>query len=221
MRGYTTTVLLLALTFSVQAQRLVFDRGHFAIVNENGAIRLAAENTYSNYQNTINNRLSDININLGAVVMVQSLILSSLREVDQGLKSAIAVRQIGTLVAEITSESNGMLAMARSDPILLLFAEDVARQVKNRGIGLFSEVSSFVLKEGENVLMDFEKRDALLKKIALELRVIRALVFSMKKSMYWAKMRGVLHSLNPYQDFINQDLRTADNILFKSKLLKQ
>ncbi|MCX2584301.1 hypothetical protein [Pedobacter sp. MR22-3] len=221
MGAYITTVLLLALTYSVQAQRLVFDRGHFAIVNENGAIRLAAENTYSNYQNAINNRLSDINVNLGAVVMVQSLILSSLREVDQGLKSAIAVRQIGSLVAEITSESNGMLAMARSDPHLLLFAEDVARQVKNRGIGLFSEVSSFVLKEGENVLMDFEKRDALLKKIALELRVIRALVFSMKKSMYWAKMNGVLRSLNPYQDFINQDLRTADNILFKSKLLKQ
>ncbi|WP_431294505.1 hypothetical protein [Pedobacter sp. P26] len=221
MRGYITMVLLLALTFSVQAQRLVFDRGHFAIVNENGTIRLAAENTYGNYQNTINNRLSDINVNLGAVVMVQSLILSSLREVDQGLKSAIAVRQIGNLVAEITLESNGMLAMARSDPHLLLFAEDVARQVKNRGIGLFSEVSSFVLKEGENVLMDFEKRDALLKKIALELRVIRALVFSMKKSMYWAKMNGLLHSLNPYQDFINQDLRTADDILFKSKLLKQ
>lgn len=221
MRRYIATIILFVLTVSVQAQRLVFDRGHFAIVNENGAVRLAAENTYSNYQNSINNRLSDININLGAVVMVQSLILSSLREVDQGLKSAIAVRQIGTLVAEITSESNGMLAMARSDPHLLLFAEDVARQVKNRGIGLFSEVSSFVLKEGENVLMDFEKRDALLKKIALELRVIRALVFSMKKSMYWAKMNGLIHSLNPYQDFINQDLRKADDILFKSKLLKQ
>lgn len=221
MSAYTTTVLLLALTFSVHAQRLVFDRGHFAIVNENGAVRLAAENTYSNYQNTINNRLSDINVNLGAVVMVQSLILSSLREVDQGLKSAIAVRQIGSLVAEITLESNGMIAMASSDPHLLLFAEDVARQVKNRGIGLFSEVSTFVLKERENVLMDFEKRDALLKKIALELRVIRALVFSMKKSMYWAKINGIFHALNPYRTFINQDLRLADDILFKSKLLKR
>lgn len=221
MRGYFLIILSFALCLSAHSQRVVFDRGHFAIVNENGAVRLAAENAYGNYHSTINNRLSDININLGAVVMVQHLILSSLREVDQGLKSAIAVRQIGSLVAEITSESNGMIAMARSDPHLLLFAEDVASQVKNRGIGLFSEVSSFVLKEGENVLMDFEKRDALLKKIALELRVIRALIFSMKKSMYWAKMNGVFHSLNPYQDFINQDLRLTNDILFKSKLIKR
>ncbi|MFD2285972.1 hypothetical protein GJU39_01395 [Pedobacter petrophilus] len=221
MKLSISIILILFLSFQGQAQRVVFDRGHFNIVNENGAVRLAAENTYNSYLNTINNRLSDINLNLGAVVIVQSLILSSLREVDQGLKSAIAVSQIGTLVAEISSETVGMIDIARSDPRLLLFAEDVSRQVRDRGMNLLSEVSVFVLKEGENVLMDFEKRDALLKKIALELRVIRALVFSMKKSMYWAKMNGVFRSLNPYQGFINQDLRLGNDILFKSKLLKR
>jgi len=203
------------------AQRVVFDRGHFNIVNENGSVRLAAENTYNGYLSTINSRLSDINLNLSAVVTVQSIILSSLTQVDQGLKNAIAVKQIGSLVAEIALESSEMIEMAKSDPHLLLFAEEVSRQLKDRGIKLFSEVSALVLKEGENVLMDFEKRDALLKKIALELRVIRALVFSVKKSMYWAKSNGVLRSLNPYQGFINQDLRLGNEILFKSKLLKQ
>jgi len=207
--------------FQALAQRVVIDRGHFNIVNENGAVRLAAENTYHGYLSNINNRLSDINMNLSAVVTVQSIIISSLTQVDQGLKSAIAVKQIGSLVAEIAAESSEMTEMAKSDPHLLLFAENVSRQLKDRGIKLFSEVSALVLKEGENVLMDFEKRDALLKKIALELRVIRALVFSMKKSMYWAKSNGVLRSLNPYQDFINRDLRLGNEILFKSKLMKQ
>ncbi|WP_316762008.1 hypothetical protein [Pedobacter aquatilis] len=217
-------LLIVALTIShslAWTQRVVFDRGHFNIVNENGAVRLAAENTYHNYLNNINNRLSDVNINLSAVTAVQSIILSSLTHVDQGLKSALAVRQIGTLVAEIAIESSELIEMAKSDPHLLLFAEEVSRQLRDRGINLFSQVSVFVLKEGENVLMDFEKRDALLKKIALELRVIRALVFSMKKSMYWAKANGLLRSLNPYQGFINRDVRLGNDILFKSKLLKQ
>ncbi|QPH38670.1 hypothetical protein [Pedobacter endophyticus] len=213
--------VLIALQMQAVAQRVVFDRSHFNIVNENGAVRLAAENTYHSYLSAINNRLSDINVNLSAVVTVQSIILSSLTQVDQGLKSALAVRQIGSLVAEIAAESSEMTEMAKSDPHLLLFAEAVSRQLKDRGINLFSEVSAFVLKEGENVLMDFEKRDALLKKIALELRVIRALVFSMKKSMYWAKTNGVLRSLNPYQGFVNQDLRLGNDILFRSRLLRQ
>jgi len=220
MKTLLLGLFMLFLAFTAGAQRIVFDRGHFNIVNENGAVRLAAENTYNNYLDNINNRLSDINVNLSAVVSVQAIILSSLTQVDQGLKNAIAVRQIGALVTEITVESSEMIETAKSDPHLLLFAQEVSRQLKDRGVNLFTEVSTIVLKEGENILMDFEKRDALLKKIALELRVIRALVFSMKKSMYWAKANGLLRSLNPYQGFINQDLRLGNDILLKSKMLK-
>lgn len=220
MRTPLLFFLLLIVYSSVKCQTVVFDRDHFAIVNENGVVRTSAEYTYASYLNTIKNNLADINLNLGSVMLVQSIILSSLRQVDEGLKSAIAVKQIGSLVAEIYIESTEMVDMAKSDPHLLLFAEGVASQAKDRGVKLAQEVSAFVLREGENVLMDFERRDALLKKITLELRVIRALVFSMKKSMYWAKMNGLFRSINPYQGFINQDLRLSNDILFKSKLLK-
>lgn len=211
---------LLALAISGFGQRVVFDRNHFNIVNENGAVRLAAENTHNSYLNTINNRLNDINVNLSSVVLVQNMILSSLAQVDGALRHAIAVRQIGEICDDIFSESNELVQMARDNPALLLFAEDVARQLKDRGVRLATEVSSFVLKEGENVLMDFEKRDALLKKIALELRVMRALVFSMKKSMYWARVNGILKTANPFRFYINQDKWLVDEIIRKYNLLK-
>ncbi len=201
-------------------QRVVFDRNHFNIVNENGAVRLAAENTHNGYLNTIRNRLDDININISSVVIVHTLIRNSLIQVNQALKSGIAVSQIAEIAGEIIHESNSMISIAGSDPYLLLFAEDVARQMKARGIKLVSEVSAFVLKEGDNVLMDFEKRDALLRKIILELKVIRALCFSMGKSMYWAKMNGVLKMANPYRDFVNQDIRLSTEIINNYKYLK-
>src|SRR3546814_18594475 len=87
-----------------------------------------------------------------------------------------------------------MLELARREPWLLLFAEDAARQLKGRGVNLAGDVSAFVLKEGRNVLMDFEKRDFLLKKITLELKVIRALAYRLYRSMYWANMNGVLQA---------------------------
>ncbi len=219
---------LIAITFlaillpvaSSFGQRVVFDRNHFNIVNENGAVRLAAENTHNGYLNTIRNRLDDININISSVVIVHTLIRNSLIQVNQALKSGIAVSQIAEIAGEIIRESNAMISIAGSDPYLLLFAEDVARQMKARGINLVSEVSAFVLKEGDNVLMDFEKRDALLRKIILELKVIRALVFSMGKSMYWAKMNGVLKMANPYRDFVNQDIRLSTEIINNVKYLK-
>lgn len=212
--------LLIIVTGNSQAQRIVFDRNHFNIVNENGGVRMAAENTHNNYLNTINRRLDDINLNVSSVLMVQTLIHNSLTQVNQALKNGIALIQIGQISNEIISESNAMINMAVSQPHLLLFAEDVSRQMKSRGINLVSEVSAFVLKEGNNILMDYEKRDVLLRKIILELKVMRALCYSMTRSMYWAKVNGVLKTANPYRNFINQDTRKADEIIRNFKLLK-
>lgn len=219
-RVVLSSILLLA-ALNSSAQKVVFDRNHFNIVNENGAVRSAAENTHQNYLSSINNKLSDINLNVSSVVMVQALIHASLTEVNQALRSGIALRQIGEISNEIIYESNKMIQTAASDPHLLLFAEDVARQTKNRGLRLVGEVSSFVLKNGENVLMDYEKRDALLRKILLELRVMRTLVYSMQRAIYWAKVNGILKTVNPYKNFINQDTRLVDDIIFKYQIIKQ
>ena len=61
--------------------------------------------------------------------------------------------------------------------------------------------------------MDYQKRDYLLNKISLELKVIRALIFSMHRAIYWAKINGIVKSINPYASFINTDKQKADEIL--------
>lgn len=222
MKHYIMIMLLLGLakTGNVFGQKIVFDRNHFNIVNENGAVRLAAENTHNGYLKIINNRLNDINLNIGSVVVVQTLIHNSLTQVNRALKSGMALNQIVQISTEIIDESNTMISIASTEPYLLLFAEDVARQMKRRGIKLVSEISEFVLKEGGNVLMDFEKREALLRKVILELKVIRTLCYSMGRSMYWAKVNGVLKTANPFRDFVNQDLRISQEIVNNIKYLK-
>ena len=211
----------LAFYFSdVKAQSVIFDPGHFEIVMENGLTREAAESTHQNYLSNINQRLSDINLDVSSVVLVQNMIYSSLANVEGTLKNGLAVKQIAGIIAEISSQCSQMAMLAKDDPALLLFAQDVAEQLKNRGLNLVTEVSSFVLKEGDNVLMDYEKRDQLLRKIVLELQVMRALSYSMYKSMYWARERGLLKSADPYQNFINQDTRLADGLILQYQILK-
>lgn len=222
MRAKTIiTFFLYALTYPCLAQRIVFDRNHFNIVNENGAMRSAAETAHQADLEKVSNRLDDINMNLSAVVLVQQMVFQSLTQVNQALKSGLTVRQIVQVNNEIIVESNRMTEAAAGEPWLLLFTEDVARQVKTRAVGLAGEVSAFVLKGGQNVLMDFERRDALLLKILLELRVIRALTYSMYRSVYWAKLNGVLKTVNPYRSFINQDLRLADEVIYQYNNLKR
>ncbi|MCA5006148.1 hypothetical protein [Sphingobacterium bovistauri] len=199
---------------------VILDRKHLTTVLENGAARTAAELTHNSYLGTIHDRLDDINFNVSAVVLVQDMIHRSLTEVDQALRTGLTVRQIAQISTEIVAECNAMIQTAKEDPHLLLFAEEIALQLKNRGVNLVAEVSSFVLKEGQNLLMDYSKRDQLLRKIVLELQVMRALAYSMHKSMYWAKLRGVFRTLNPYSQFINTDKRIIENIRYNINQLK-
>lgn len=216
-------ILLFTFLKSLHAQgiaTLIYDANHLKIINENAAIRYSAENYHNTLMTDIKNGMENINLNLSALVVVQGIIHKSLTQVDQALKSSKAVLNISKLIQEIYAESTLIFQQARGAPWLLLFAEQSTTSFKDRSVKLALEVSDFVLKEGSNVLMDFEKRDYLLRKITLELKVIRALMFSIHKSMYWAKINGITRSLNPYSNFINMDKIKAEEIIRYYKLLK-
>ncbi|TCD07692.1 hypothetical protein EZ449_14245 [Pedobacter frigidisoli] len=221
MKNLILLLLLLSSCIQLHAQRVVIDRKHLAIVNENGAVRLSSEMAHTAQLKGIGERLADIKLNLGAVALSEEMIYRSLSEVNQGLRDALIVRDIGQIAAGIFSQSEQILALARDHPQLLLFAEESCRQLKSRGMRLVSEVGELALKEQYGLLLDQQKRDALLKKISLELKVIRALLYSISKTMYWAKVNGLLKSANPYGGFINTDRRLAEQILSNYKTLKR
>lgn len=203
------------------AQRVVFDRRHFEIVNENGAVRLTSELNHINQLEHIKGQIENLNVNLSSLVGIQQIIYGSLAQVDHALKDGLAIRQLLSIMDDIFAQSTEVINMARSEPLLLLFAEEVASQVRNRSVALAGEVSGFIVKEGADVLMDFEKRDFLLRKITLELKVIRAQVFTILRSMYWAKNYGILKSANPFKDFVNRDLFLVDEIIREYYVIKE
>ncbi|WP_333802649.1 hypothetical protein [Sphingobacterium multivorum] len=204
-----------------QGATVISDSRHLAIINENAAVRYAAETTHNSYLGKINQKLDDIKINITSVILVQDMIYRSLAEVNGILRTGLTAGQIGGTASEIIRECELMIQTAKGSPHLLLFAEDVAAHMKSRGVSLAMEVSDFILKEGSDILMDYEKRDALLRKVVLELRVMRALAFSMHRSMERAKILGMLRMLNPYQGFVNRDTRLADDIIYKIKIIKE
>jgi hypothetical protein len=212
---------ILLFQFKSFSQTVIFDARHFAIVNENGLTREVAESTHQYSLARIKQDLDNINLNLSSVVLVQDMIHHALATVDGTLKNGLAVKQVAEIISDITSQTTQITALAKDDPLLLLFAQQNTEQMKTRGINLVFEVSAFILKEGDNVLMDYEKRDFLLHKVILDLEVMRALSYSIYKTMYWGKVNGVIKSANPFQGFINQDTHLADRLLLQYQFLKQ
>ena len=213
MKKFFLLAAFLALLNYSYAQQLIFDKEHFSIVNQNGLARLSAELALQSSYNRIKADLDDIEINIGSLMLTEQLIFSSLTQVDQGLKSGLMIQDISQLLNEIYQQSSELVSYASSRPELLLFAERFSKQLKTRGVNLLTQVSDHILAEKADLLMNAEKRDALLRKISLELRLIRSLVFSMRKSMFWAAQRSLISQVNPFKDFLNIDKRMVDQII--------
>lgn len=209
----------------------------FAVFYARGQIYIdpAVAAATSAHAGVMNSQLNNVNHNLtliqrgqlavtGQLLIVNDLqdkIYKGLSEVSGVVRSLLTIKDIANISLDIVNDVEKAMNIASGNPALLLFAEAGAREFKTRATNLSAEVSAFVLKGGKDNLMDSGERAKLLNRIRTELTILRAVAFGMHRSMYWAKQRGILNSLNLYAGFVNIDKQIADDIIFNSRLLKR
>jgi hypothetical protein len=216
-------IIIVLVVFTSQkafSQRVVFDKYQFATVNENGAVRRAAELTSHKYYDRVNQNLEKVKINTSTVVLAQTMIYESLANVNSALKNGKMVLQMTNTVQRIVTYSNYMLDAAKDQPELILFAEQMANESKERALRLVNDISGVILKEGKNVLMDYNSRDELLLKVNQQLQIMEGLAYGGYSAMMSAKRAGVLKQVIPFSGFIATDKIKAAEIVFKYKNLK-
>lgn len=216
--------LLFSLLFAANccpAQSIVFDPQDMLAVNQNGAVRSAAEGTHEHYLTKINDNIDNININIGSVVIAQTIIYNGLANVNSALKNGLEVKNMAVITADIISYLEKALAMAESQPYLLVVAGNISGQMRQKAIALVSDVSGFILKEGKNVLADYNARDELLRKVTQQLQILDGLAYGTWKAMFWAKEKGIIATLNPFAAYINKDKIIVQQIIQNAKYLHQ
>jgi len=214
-------ILLLLASKMATAQEVVFDPQHFASVTENGVVRSSAESTHEQYLGKINTNINDLNTNVGSVVLAQTIIYNGLANVNSALKDGLEVKNMAVIVADMTSYIDQALELAKAQPYLLLFADNIASEMKQRALTLVTDISGYVLKEGDNVLADYNARDQLMRKVTQQLQLLDSLAYGAWRAMYWAKERGIIASLDPYANYINRDKAMVSRIIQNAKYLQQ
>ncbi|MDT3401279.1 hypothetical protein [Mucilaginibacter terrae] len=217
---YGLSCLLVFTAMTASAQRVVLDIRHLTAVTENTAVRSRAEATHASYLNNINNNLNSLNTNVGSVVIAQTMIYQALSNVNSALKNGLAVRNMAAIIADMTGYINRAVDMAREEPYLLMFANQMAAEMRTRSTALVTDVSGFILKEGGQVLADYNARDQLLRRVTQQLQILDSLAYGAWKAMYWARQRGVIATLNPFAGFINRDRAMVEQIIRNAKYLK-
>ena len=218
---YFFCLLLFAFKLSpLKAQEYVIDPQYLLSVESNQAVRMSAEQTHNQYLDKINNNLNNLNINVGSVVTAQTIIYNGLANVNSALKDGLEVKYMATITGDMIGYLDQALTLAKGQPYLLLFATGIANEMKARAVLLVSDVSGFVLKEGSNVLADYNGRDQLLRKVTMQLQILDSLAYGAWRAMYWASQQSLLYNLNPWQAYINKDKLFVQQIISNAKYLQ-
>jgi hypothetical protein len=215
-------IILLCLAFKAGfAQEIVIDPATSAAIAINAGVINSQLNTTNNKLDLIQKGQLAVSGQLVIVNNLQNKIYTGLSEVAAVLNNLTTIKEIADCGSDIITDVESSVQLARSNPVLLLFAEQGARDFQTRAATLAADVSAFVLKGGNNNLMDSGERGKLLNHIAQEMRILRGIAYGMNRSMYWAKMNGIFHSLNPWAEWQNEDVRIANDVLTNAKYLKR
>lgn len=218
------TFLLFAfgcITSAALAQEMVVDPQHLLVVQENQAVRMAAEGTHQDYLKKINDNVNTVNENESSVVAAQALIYNALANVNSALKDGLMVKQISRTTADIIYYLEESMTLAKDDPLLLLVTAKIQNEFGPKASAMVSDISGFILKSDGNVLADYNGRDQLLRNVVQQLQILDVMAYGTWKAMYWTKERGVLKTLNPFANYISKDRAFAAQIIQNAKFLRQ
>ena len=217
-------LFILLFCFAIKAsyaQELVVDPTTSAAIAVNAAVINGQLNTTNNKLDLIQKGQLAVTGQLTIVNTLQNDIYKGLSQVASVLSNLTTIKEIAECGSDIVSDVEASLVLAKSDPVLLLFAQKGAQDFETRAITLAADVSAFVLKGGSKNLMDSGERGKLLNHIASEMRILRGIAYGMDRAMYWAQMNGIFRSLNPWATWQNQDVRIANSVINNAKYLKQ
>ena len=203
------------------SQEVVVDPATSAAIAVNAAIINGQLNTTNSKLDLIQKGQLAVTGQLVIVNNLQNKIYQGLSQVASIINNLSTIKEIAECGSDIITDVESSVKIAQSDPVLLLFAEQGARDFETRSASLAADVSAFVLKGGTNNLMDSGERGKLLNHIAEQMRILRGIAYGMGRAMYWAKINGIFRSLNPWAEWQNQDVRIANDVLTNAKYLKQ
>jgi len=208
------------MVFAVKAQEIVVDPATSAAIIVNSGVINGQLNTTNNNLSLIQKGQLAVSAQLVIVNNLQQKIYTGLSQVASVINNLGSIKEIAACGTDIIKDIGQAVSIARSNPVLLLFAEQGAREFETRSVTLAADVSAFVLKGGSN-LMDSGERGKLLNHFQSQMEILRGIAYGLGRAMYWAKMKGIWASLNPWEEWKNMDVQIANDVLNNAKYLKQ
>jgi hypothetical protein len=125
------------------------------------------------------------------------------------------------MVRQIISNQQQIIALAQKNPAIIALGYATEIEFADKAQSLSGYVAGLILSYGDVNQMKASDRKLLFDYVIQQLSHIQELSGNLLNLLQYANLAAVLKTLNPFQDWISQDVNMVKNILNNAKYLKQ
>ncbi len=155
---------------------------------------------------------------VGNINNLQQKTLDGLSKVSSVVRNAYQIVEAYNVLLKIYDYQSRMLAECVKDPLATILAYRVEKEMVTKALRFYTQIATLILQEGTDNLMDSGDRNRLMNQILSDLQTIEGYSFNCYFSVHLAVLNGVVRSLNPFNQYINNDGAIVNHIMANWKL---
>ncbi len=219
MKKSVIIILFLLSGVRTYSQQIVVNDKLLAQLTVNHGVRMGSEETFLDSYKKQNELYNDIKNKTAQVIAIQEYIYQQLRNVNSALTQSKKLIYLYQYLGKITTNSDKMLNLSAQHPEYAVLVSKYYVEIGKQVLKLQQEVTSDVLHEDKDFLMDAMDREMLIEKIFTRVRNINGNILYIIMRLENAKEIPYLYQVPVLRNYINIDKALVGDIMQKYKFI--
>ncbi len=190
-------------------------------LTENQSVRMMSEEAYQRNYKKQRKLYEKINEDVGKVLAVHEFIYNKLSTVNKLLIQGKKLKYFWFYMEDIKKNGNKLMKLTTANPKYAVLLTDTYNELLQQCLVLSTEVSSSILKEGKDFLIDPYDREILIEKMLDKARMINGYILYLITRLEEVIHIAYLKQIPILKNWISLDNAIVEDIMLKWKILKQ
>ena len=143
----------------------------------------------------------------------QKKIFKGLTTVKQNVQNAWQIYECYTLLKQLYTNESKMISEGSSDPLAFTLVARAQTELVNKGVTYYGQISSLLVQESSDMIMDAGERITLMNKILADIRTLDNIAYQCYLKVHFTVVNGLWKGLFGTSRIVNQDAQLMNGVL--------
>ena len=143
----------------------------------------------------------------------QKKIFNGLTTVKQNVQNAWQIYECYMLLKQLYNNESKMISEGSSDPLAYVLVAKAQTELVNKGITYYDQISTLLVQESSDMIMDAGERLSLMNKILADIRTLDNIAYQCYLKVHFTVINGLWKGLLGSSKILNQDAQLMNSTL--------